>query len=409
MRRRIGAAMVLVALAGIVVLGLPLAFAAARLAREAAQLRLEREATRVAARLEDELDAGRIPTGAAIRRLAPEGRRIVVVAPDGLTRRGGSGFPGPALAGVVPSVDGWRVAVEEPAGRWVREARARVIVVALLALAGLTAATAVAFALARRLGRPLDALASASARLGAGDFSVRAPRSGIAEIDAIAEALDAGAARIGALVERERRFSADASHQLRTPLTALRLQAEELLDLAADDEARAGAARVLAEADRLDDTIDHLLASARGEAAPPAVVDVGALVDAEAGGWRRLLGVDGRRVEVAAGAGCQAAVRPGALRQALDVLVDNARRHGSGTVTVTVGHQRGHVVVRITDEGDGIAPALGSRVFERGVSTDGSGIGLPLARELVEADGGRLELAALRPATFEVWLPATPH
>src|SRR5438270_406798 len=79
-----------------------------------------------------------------------------------------------------------------------------------------------------RLVRPLDAMADTSRRLGEGDFSARAGRFGIPEVDVVAEALDASAERIAGMVAREREFSGNVSHQLRTPLTALRLRLEEV-------------------------------------------------------------------------------------------------------------------------------------------------------------------------------------
>src|SRR5437773_2500397 len=92
----------------------------------------------------------------------------------------------------------------------------------------------------RRLAAPLDDLARAAERLGAGDFSATAPRSGLEEIDTIAAALDSSAARIATLVQAEREFSANASHQLRSALTSLRLRLESLA--ATDDPAVAGEA-----------------------------------------------------------------------------------------------------------------------------------------------------------------------
>jgi hypothetical protein len=114
--------------------------------------------------------------------------------------------------------------------------------------------------LARRLARPFEALTEAATRLGDGDFSVRAPRSGLEEADAIAVALDGTAERLGRAVERSAAFTADASHQLRTPLTALRLQLESLELTGAD---ASGVAAALAEADRLEATIAELTALTR--------------------------------------------------------------------------------------------------------------------------------------------------
>ncbi len=95
------------------------------------------------------------------------------------------------------------------------------------------------------------------------------------------------------------------------------------------------------------------------------------------------------------------------LREALGVLVDNALRHGAGTITLSGRHSdKDTIVVEVSDNGDGVPSELAPHVFDRGVSGAAStGVGLALARALVEADGGRLELARTRPAVFAVFLP----
>ena len=137
------------------------------------------------------------------------------------------------------------------------------LLIAALGLGGIGVAIALAAIQARRLSQPLERVARTSAQLGDGDFSVRAPRSGVPEIDAIGQALDDSAERIADLVAREREFSANVSHQLRTPLTALRLRLEE--SARADDEhvLRDDLDAALVEADRLESMIADLLAHAR--------------------------------------------------------------------------------------------------------------------------------------------------
>jgi signal transduction histidine kinase len=94
------------------------------------------------------------------------------------------------------------------------------------------------------------------------------------------------------------------------------------------------------------------------------------------------------------------------VAQALDVLLENALEHGAGTTRLEAGVSGGRYRLAVSDDGAGVAPALEARIFEREVSTAGStGIGLSLARALVEADGGRLVLARPRPACFEILIP----
>jgi signal transduction histidine kinase len=104
--------------------------------------------------------------------------------------------------------------------------------------------------------------------------------------------------------------------------------------------------------------------------------------------------------------GLVAMASPGRLHQAVGVLVDNALEHGGGSVTVSVRRSAQHALVEVTDEGVGVPADLVPRLFERGVSgTGGTGVGLALARVLVETDGGRLELRQPRPPIFAAYLP----
>ncbi|MBW3621183.1 MAG: HAMP domain-containing histidine kinase [Actinobacteria bacterium] len=254
----------------------------------------------------------------------------------------------------------------------------------------------------RRLVAPLEDLAGSARRLGDGDFTSRAPRSGLEEPDAIADALDLTAERLGRALQRGSAFAADASHQLRTPLTALRLHLESLEG--ADPDALAAA---LAEADRLEATVDELVALT-GLDAPEREVDLGALVTGRVDAWRELAAADGRRVELDVAPTPPLRVRPAAVGQALQVLLDNALAHGAGTVTVQVratGGDRGEgpgVRICVLDEGSGAGPAAAPA--RAGADRGGGplpvrgGRGLVLARSLIEAEGGRLTIG-----------PAAPH
>ena len=274
-----------------------------------------------------------------------------------------------------------------------------------LAAVALAGATLLARRQSRRLADPLVRLAAAAQTLGDGDFTVQAPPAGIAEIDAAGAALTRTAERLGELVGRERAFSADASHQLRTPLTGLRLRLETALDGGGD--LRPAVVGALETADRLERTIDELLALARDAPSARTPADLPALLAELGASWHGPLAAAGRslRLSVAPGLpGTRASAA--ATRQILEVLLANATRHGAGPVTVIAREADTAVAVDVTDEGAGVRPARGAvpPPYRRAA---GHGIGLALARALAEAEGGRLVLTRAAPApVFTLLLPA---
>lgn len=277
------------------------------------------------------------------------------------------------------------------------------ILAAVLALGAVAASV-----LGTRLGRPLDDLATAARRLGDGDFSGRSPRSGLEEVDAIATALDTTAERLGTAVARGQAFTADASHQLRTPLTALRLHLEtaeaRLAGTRGDDSARASVGDALREVDRLDATIQELVSLTRVGAAEE-------LVDLRDVAAERLAAVQaralaqGRELVLLASPSPPVVARAAAIGQALDVLVDNALEHGRGRVSVVVAPaSSGAVRLAVHDQGGAMPAAVIDRV-NSGAGRDRAGVrtarrvmpvrggrGLQLARALVEAEGGRIRV-----------------
>lgn len=406
MRRRIILAMVAVALAGIAVFGVPLAIVARRVVRDDEFRRLDREADAVAFAIDDDIEGGKPVDRAIVRRLVGPKRYVVVTDPDGRRTTVGEPIEGRRITAVVHTSLQTTVRMEAPAQRADTRALEAVAVVVGLGAAGVAVAVGLAVALAGRLSRPLSSLADVSRRVGAGDFSARADSFGIAEADAVASALNATARRIEDLLDAERSFSTNASHQLRTPLTAIRLHVEELAN-SPDPDVRRDAEIALAETDRLGRTIDELLEFARrGRIGRREELDIAELLHGHQDTWRRLAATHSRNVAVRIAGRCRALASAATLTQSLDALVDNALRYGDGEVTVSArSHGRSAEIV-VTDEGTGIPAGTEEQIFERHVSLQGgSGVGLALARALIEADGGRLDLIRPSPAAFRILLP----
>jgi signal transduction histidine kinase len=267
-------------------------------------------------------------------------------------------------------------------------------------------ASGVAIVTARRLAKPLGHVANRAARLGAGDFKPDPQRYGVAELDRVAEALDTSAAALAELVQRERELVGDVSHQLRSRLTALQLRLEVLTQMT-DQDSAPDALAALEQAERLGDVLDELLAAAREARAVDAEpLDLAAELPVIVGEWREPLRAKGRALRVRVQGRPLARATKARLREAIGVLLDNALRHGAGTVSVSARGGEATVAIEVTDSGAGVPDDLVAHIFDRGVSGGGStGVGLALARALVDSDGGRLELSAARPATFTIFLP----
>lgn len=408
MRRRLILAIVAVAGAAVVLFALPLAIVLRDGYRDQELLRLQRDTVAAARSIDLGTSGGdpvELPAGPDRLAVYDAGGRRVAGAPsagptradavviEALGRRSPATRVRPGrLVAAVPLLTGERVtgviraeasdaAVSRRADRaWLALAAAAAGVLALALLA--------AVLLARRLASPLERVAVAARRLGDGDFSVRAPRGGIREVDAVGDALDLTAARLDDLITRERRFSADASHQLRTPLAALRLELES--QQLADGPSEA-IDRAIAQVERLQQTIDTLLSLARDVPRPDTTTELVALLTEIEQRWRGRFAEEGRRLTLTV-PGASVPVRAGTdvVGEILEVLLDNAEQHGGGAVSIAARVvDAGWAAVDVSDEGPGFPDV--ERAFERRSSdVDGHGIGLALARSLAHAEGGRL-------------------
>lgn len=391
------------------VLGGPLAFASWRLVDHTARAELQSQLAQLAPRLAA-LNLPVLPADfASVARVVPPGAQLVVDSPR--TPRMVIG-PDPGAGALVASVTFGQRGTARLAvpGSGVRNEKLGVV--ALLGLlVGLSVGmgAVIATVTARGLTGPLRDVADRAARLGAGDFYRVPVRYRIPELDQVAEVLDVSAAALAELVARERALVGDVSHQLRSRLTALQLRLDELAEHP-DPETAAEAEAALEQAERLGAVLDDLLrATEEARAATAEPVALAELLGEVVADWRTQADADRRPLRLRAAEGLVARVTPGRLREALGVLIDNALRHGAGVVTLSarwtgVAPDR-MVVVEVTDGGQGVPEELAAHVFDRGISgASSTGVGLALARALVEADGGRLELSSARPARFAVYL-----
>ncbi|WP_194921738.1 sensor histidine kinase [Catenulispora rubra] len=459
--------MVAVTACGVLLFTLPLAWALAEVYRSGAVVMLQRDAVWVAA------EVGARPTSGAgalagldelshdvdVGLYAPDGHRIAGEGPAAsrvaaMVRRGGfhQGVEAGHLAVAAPVTRGGRVEAavrvwmpwKVVTDRWQRAcvllAGLGSVVVALSAL--------LAWHLARRVAIPLERLTTVARALGDGDFTIQAPRTGIREADVAGQALAATARRLGDVLERERRFTTAVSHQLRTPLTALVLGLESAQTVGEDDVRREAVATALRRAEHLAETVEELLRLARETHGGDIAVDAAHVAERVAERYRVAAAEAGRPLVVRCEQGLEPVrVAEAAIAQIMGALLDNALVHGRGEIRVSVVDVGTGVAVEVGDDGPGLcggddAPDLHFSADEGSpASTNSSladtpaanfpaaktpaaktpaanslasrrGIGLPLARSLAEAEGGRLVVrhAGPRPV-FSLLLPlqrATP-
>ncbi len=251
---------------------------------------------------------------------------------------------------------------------------------------------------------PLRRLQRSTEQLAAGDFSERADETeGPPEVRSLARSFNSMTERMSGLMEQQRAFAGDASHQLRTPLTALRLQLERAgAMLEADPEgARVRIEAASEETERLQRLVEGLLMMARSEGTIPEthLVDVSALVQERADVWAPFAEERGVRLLTAAAPGLQARAVPEALEQIIDNYVDNALgvAVAGNTVTITAVRRHDAVAVHVVDEGPGMHPEHLAHAFDRfwrapDAPHGGSGIGLAVVQHLAELSGGTVEL-----------------
>src|SRR5690606_38590497 len=199
-------------------------------------------------------------------------------------------------------------------------------------------------------------------------------------------------------------------HQLRTPLTALSMRLEEITLTDDPDTVKEEATIALTQVERLTDVVERLLTNARDPRTGSAVTfELDEVIQQQLAEGRPAYRSAGRAIVSFGKRNLRAVGTPGAVAQVLAALIENALLHGGSTLAVRTRVTVNQVVVAVPDEGPGVPGELRARIFERAISGhNSSGIGLAVARDLAEADGGRLEMLQAQPPVFGLFLSRTP-
>ncbi|MCC6831121.1 MAG: HAMP domain-containing protein [Thermoleophilia bacterium] len=440
MTRRLVASYLALAAVVLLALEIPLGVIHGRTERQAFESRIERDAVALASISEDLLERGGPYDDLRVivdRYAAGTDSRAVIVDRDGTllvdtdtTRPEGRSFSSrpeiaTALTGrpavgerrsetlghrivyvAVPSASGGRVhgavRVSVSAGELDdRVLRYRLALVGIAAVV-LAAVAVIGWLLARSVARPLEDLGATASRAGDGDLTVRAHEDrGPAEVRELARRFNVSTARLEALLASHRDFVADASHQLRTPLTALRLRLENL-ESDIPPGGREDLDGALGEADRLGRLVEGLLTLVRADRAEgaPVATEVGEAVRERVAAWTPLAEEESVRMELDAPQGSvRARAVAGSVEQILDNLLDNAllASGAHGEVRVGMAREDGWVVITVADRGPGMTPQQIASAFERFWTTrgrEGSGLGLAIVERLARASGGTATLRA---------------
>ncbi|MBW8826491.1 MAG: HAMP domain-containing protein [Acidobacteria bacterium] len=445
MTRRLLASYLTLTLVVVLVLEVPLGLAFARRERDRLTSQVEHDAVVLATFAEEGLEQGSAVSGTVFQRYARQtGGRVVVVREDGIAVvdtdppapgvRSFAGRPEIATALTGRTAAGSRhsstlgsdllyvavpvassgvvhgaVRLTYPTSAVDRRIHRYWWALTGLGVTSLVAAAILGEALSRSVTRPLRRLKEATTAFGMGDLAVRARLdSGPNEVREVAATFDDMADRLAELLVAQDAFVADASHQLRTPLAALRLRLENLGATA--DQFEAGEVdAALAEVSRLSRVIDGLLALARAERAtgePPAErLDLLALAAARAEAWAPL--AEERAIEISCtGAPAEVAATPDRVAQVVDNLLANAldASPDGSVIRLVVQRTGAGAELLITDQGSGMSDQERAQAFDRfwrgaDAASDGfggSGLGLPIARTLARADGGDVELEDAR-------------
>lgn len=405
MRRRLVFALAGVAIVTLLLYATPRAFMVADFVRRAETKSLQRSLALITRATDERIAAGQPVDTAFVQHLAQRREQIVVRLADGTVVRSRAVTRGGTVTKSQNLAVGGRAELRVPSAAIDNQVAKSLTSIYAVGAAAIAFAVLVALLLSRRLAQPFTALVEYAN--GIGSDADEAPRSTIPEANRLAEALERSNERLARMMEQEREFSSNASHQLRTPLAALRLRLEAIAMWPPPaDELHAEVNESIEEVDRLTATVDDLLSLAReGRIGVATQLDLRAASAAAAARWKAEFDQAGRSLRIEPTTEpVPAETSERALYQVMDVLLENALVHGAGSVNVEVATNDDRALIRVGDEGV-VAEADAHRMFERSyrsTTSAGSGIGLALAQSIVESAGGRLRLVENSPTTFEL-------
>jgi len=407
MRRRLVVSTIAIVLVVLGALALPIGMIVYDSAERQLDARLDDQASTIATLLSEDAAAGRPPDVASVRAVLGADDSVQLVSAEGEVLLA-AGLPSSSTRSATrSSVDGVRVTVLTSAAPLDENFRRQVQVLGILALGAIAAAAGLAAVQARQLARPLERLSRRAAGIGEGDFSLGPfSRTRIPEIDAIGVSLETSAQRVETMLANERHFTADATHQLRTGIAGVAMRVE-ILTMSGDEETAAEARVILDQTDQLNQTIDELLAAARNRTTSERTVfRLVDLVAAHVDEWKPQFDAVRRHIGlVGASAATLVHGTRGLAGQVIDILIDNALRHGEGSVTLLVEDRS----VTVIDQGEGVPDAQLSSLFDGPVDPSARhGRGLSLARRLAQIDGASLEVVGNRPLRMRYRLPVEP-
>jgi signal transduction histidine kinase len=277
--------------------------------------------------------------------------------------------------------------------------RATQVGIAVIGVAGIFIGVLIAAGLAGSLARPLQRLAGVARRLGRGDLAARAGEvNGGREVVDLAQSFDEMADRLQRTVHAQREFVANASHQLRTPLTGMKLRLESAIAGAPSADVRHQLEAADREVDRLSQIVDRLLTMARDiEQGTPTHVELADAAHRATERWQDRAQQLNARISTMGNA-VTAQANPTDVDQILDNLIDNAIAYAPGPIEIETGSANGRAYLSVQDHGIGIPADEQERVTERFyrgrvAPSGGSGLGLAIARELAEKWGGSLDVS----------------